>query len=152
VRPRPASAREDFVRQRHLIAFALLFALAAPAAAGSLTREVTRMPPLVLGSEQSEFSMSQAEYHLAAGKYYRWKITSSGKREYNIIAPELWRNSWISQVKVGDKEIKVPAVDELDFDGAGDAEIYFIPIIAGTYEFRSRGLEARGMVGKIIVE
>jgi hypothetical protein len=37
----------------------------------------------------------------------------------------------------------VPAVDELDFDGAGDAEIHFIPIIAGTYEFRSRGLEAR---------
>jgi hypothetical protein len=112
------------VRQRHLIAFALLLALAAtPAAAGSLTREVTRMPPLVLDSEQSEFSMSQTEYHLAAGKYYRWKITSSGKREYNIIAPELWRNCWISQVKVGDKEIKVPAVDELDFDGAGDRSI-----------------------------
>ena len=74
------------------------------------------------------------------------------RREYNIIAAELWRNAWIYQVKVGDKEIKVPALDELDFDSAGDEEVYFVPINAGTYEFRARGLEQRGMVGKIIVE
>jgi hypothetical protein len=137
------------------LALTLAIAIGLPGAAafaGSLTGQVTRLEPLVLGNEQSEFYMSKKEYHLTAGKYYRWKITSSGRREYNIIAPELWRNAWIYQVKVGDKEIKVPALDELDFDGAGDEEVYFVPINAGAYEFRSRGLEQRGMVGKIIVE
>jgi hypothetical protein len=89
---------------------------------------------------------------LRPSEHDQWKITSSGRREYNIIAPELWRNCWIYQVKVGDKEIKVPALGELDFDSAGDEEVYFIPILPGTYEFRSRGLEERRMVGKIIVE
>ena len=140
-------------RQRWVLAPAIAAAvLAAPALAGSLTSQVNRLEPLILGNEQSEFYMSRKEYHLTAGKYYRWKITSSGRREYNIVAPELWRNAWIYQVKVGDKEIKVPALDELDFDSAGDEEVYFVPINAGTYEFRSRGLEQRGMVGKIIVE
>jgi hypothetical protein len=120
--------------------------------AGSLTNQVNRLEPLVLGNAQDEFYMSHKEYHLTAGKYYRWKISSSGRREYNIVAPELWRNAWIYQVKVGDKEIKVPALDELDFDSAGDEEVYFVPINVGMYEFRSRGLESRGMVGKIIVE
>jgi uncharacterized cupredoxin-like copper-binding protein len=137
----------------HRIALVIATALvAAPALAGSLTAQVTRLEPLILGNGQSEFYMAPKEYHLTAGKYYRWKVTSSGRREYNIIAPELWRNAWIYQVKVGDKEIKVPALDELDFDSAGDEEVYFVPINAGTYEFRSRGLEERGMVGKIIVE
>lgn len=46
----------------------------------------------------------------------------------------------------------MPALGELDFDSAGDEEVYFIPILPGTYECRSRGREERGMVGKIIVE
>lgn len=127
--------------------------LAAPALAkGNLTSHPVRMEPLVLGNDESDFYMSVKEYRIETGKYYRWKVTSSGRREYNIIAPELWRNSWIYQVKVGDKEVKVPALDELDFDSAGDEEVYFIPIKSGTYEFRSRGLEERGMVGRVIVE
>ena len=141
------------MHQKHwALAFVVTGLAAAPALAGSLTSQVNRLEPLVLGNEQDEFFMSHKEYHLTAGKYYRWKITSSGRREYNIVAPELWRNAWIYQVKVGDKEIKVPALDELDFDSAGDEEVYFVPINAGSYEFRSRGLEQRGMVGKIIVE
>ena len=116
------------------------------------TNQVNRLAPLVLGSEQSDFAMSQKECHLETSEYYKWKITSSGRREYNIIAPELWRNCWIYQLEVGDKEIKVPALGEVDFDSAVDEEIDLIPILPGTYEFRSRGSEERGMVGKIIVE
>jgi hypothetical protein len=138
----------------------LLAALLLPAllpagdalAKGSLTSKVVRMEPLVLGNDQSDFFMSTKEYRIETGIYYRWKVTSSGRREYNIVAPELWRNSWLHQVKVGDKEIKLSALDELDFDGPGDEEVFFVPIRPGTYEFRSRGLEARGMVGRIVVE
>jgi hypothetical protein len=138
-----------------LLAMMLLLALLPAGAAlakGSLTSKVVRMEPLVLGNEQSDFFMSVKEYRIETGIYYRWKITSSGLREYNIVAPELWRNSWLYQVKVGDKEIKLSVLDELDFDGPGDEEVFFIPIRPGTYEFRSRGLEERGMVGRVIVE
>jgi hypothetical protein len=130
----------------------LLLSAADAAAKGSLTSKVVRMEPLLLGNEESDFFMSVKEYRIETGVYYRWKITSSGRREYNIVAPELWRNAWLHQVKVGDKEIKLSALHELDFDGPGDEEVFFIPIRPGTYEFRSRGLEERGMVGRIIVE
>lgn len=133
-----------------LLALAALFGAAR--AAGNLTKVTVRMETLQLGNAESDFFMAPKEYHIETGKYYRWPVQSSGRREYNIVAPELWRNCWIYQVKVGDKEIKVPALDELDFDTAGEEEVYFVPIKAGTYEFRSRGLEERGMVGKIIVE
>jgi len=134
------------------LAAALAAAPGSARAAGNLTRVTVRMETLQLGNAESDFFMAPKEYHIETGKYYRWTVKSSGRREYNIVAPELWRNCWIYQVKVGDKEIKVPALDELDFDSAGEEEVYFVPIKAGTYEFRSRGLEMRGMVGKVIVE
>jgi hypothetical protein len=121
-------------------------------AKGDLATRATRLEPLVLGNDQSDFFMSIKEYKLETGKYYRWKVESSGKREYNLVAPEFWRNAWIRQVAVGELEIKTPVLEELDFDGAGSIEVFFIPIRSGTYEFRLRGLEQRGMTGKLVVE
>jgi hypothetical protein len=96
--------------------------------------------------------MSQKEYKLETGKYYRWRIASSGKREYNFVAPELWRNSWIRQVQVGEIEIKTASLEELDFDGEGAVEVFFVPVRTGTFPFRLRGLESRGMQGTVQVE
>lgn len=121
-------------------------------AKGDLATRPTRLEPLVLGNAQSDFFMSVKEYKLETGKYYRWKVEASDKREYNLVAPEFWRNAWILQVAVGKVEIKTGTLEELDFDGAGAIEVFFVPIRTGTYEFRVRGLEQRGMVGKLIVE
>jgi uncharacterized cupredoxin-like copper-binding protein len=95
---------------------------------------------------------TRKEYKLETGKYYRWKVEAGDKREYNLVAPEFWRNAWIRQIAVGDIEIKTGTLEELDFDGPGSVEVFFVPIRPGTYEFRIRGLEQRGMVGKLIVE
>jgi hypothetical protein len=133
----------------------LLLALVASGLAlakGDLATRATKLEPLVLGNEQSDFFMSVKEYKLETGKYYRWKVEASGKREYNLIAPEFWRNTWIRQVAVGDLEIKTSTLEELDFDGAGSLEVFFVPVRTGTYEFRIRGLEQRGMTGKLLVE
>lgn len=137
--------------------FVLLSAAAALSAGpvlakGDLATRATRLEPLVLGSDESDFSMSVKEYRIETGKYYRWKIVSGGKREYNILAPDFWRNAWIRQIAIGDMEIKTPVLEELDFDGPGELEVFFVPIRTGTYEYRSHGLEERGMVGRIIVE
>lgn len=122
------------------------------AARGDLATRAQRLEPLTLGNDESDFWMSQREYRLETGRYYRWRVASSGKREYNLVAPELWRNCWIRQVQVGRIEIKTGTLEELDFDGEGAAEVFFVPIRTGTYPFRLRGLEERGMAGAVIVE
>jgi hypothetical protein len=121
-------------------------------AKGDLATRAIRLDPLVLGNDQTDFFMSVKEYKLETGRYYRWKVEASGKREYNLVAPEFWRNAWIRQIAVGEMEIKTPVLEELDFDGAGSLEVFFVPIRTGIYEFRVRGLEQRGMTGKLIVE
>jgi uncharacterized cupredoxin-like copper-binding protein len=139
-----------------LLKLGVLLAVLVPGdivlAKGDLATRATRLEPLVLGNDQSDFHMSVKEYKLETGKYYRWKIEASGKREYNLKAHEFWRNAWIRQVAVGKMEIKTSTLEELDFDDAGSLEVYFIPIRPGTYEFRLDGLEERGMKGKLVVE
>lgn len=138
-----------------LALLALTASVAAPApvaAKGDLAVRATRLEPLVLGDEASDFTLSQKEYRLETGRYYRWRIVSSGKREYNLVAPEFWRSTWIRQVQVGRLEIKTGTLDELDFDGAGEMEVFFVPVRTGTFAFRLRGLEERGMAGTLVVE
>jgi hypothetical protein len=136
-----------------LFLFAAAALSAGPAVAkGDLAIKATRLAPLILGSDESDFAMSVKEYRIETGKLYRWKIVSGGKREYNIRAQEFWRNTWIQQIAVGEMELKTPVLEELDFDGPGELEVFFVPIRTGTYEYRSHGLEERGMAGKIIVE
>lgn len=134
------------------LSLAAVFAAGDVAARGDFATRVTRLEPLVLGNETSDFAMSQKEYKLETGRYYRWTITSSGKREYNLVAPEFWRNVWIRQVQVGQIEIKTATLEELDFDGEGSIHVFFVPIRTGTYTFRLHGLEERGMTGRLIVE
>ena len=62
------------------------------------------------------------------------------------------RNIWIRKVEVGAVEIKAVTLDELEFENGGEAELFFVAIRPGSYEFGSRGLMDRGVVGKIIVE
>jgi hypothetical protein len=121
-------------------------------ARGDLATRAQRLEPLMLGNEESDFWMSQREWRLETGRYYRWRIASSGKREYNLVAPELWRNVWIRQVQVGRIEIKTGTLEELDFDGEGAVEVFFVPIRTGTFPLRLRGLEERGMTGSVVVE
>lgn len=134
--------------------FAALLALAAgdALARGDLATRAQRLEPLVLGNAESDFAMSQKEYRLETGRYYRWRIASSGKREYNLVAPEFWRSVWLRQVQVGRIEIKTATLEELDFDGEGAVEVHFVPIRTGTFRFRLEGLEERGMAGTIVVE
>ena len=43
-------------------------------------------------------------------------------------------------------------LDELEFENGGEAELFFVATRPGTYEYGSRGMMERGVVGKIIVE
>ena len=49
-------------------------------------------------------------------------------------------------------EIKAVSLTELEFEQEGEAEIYFVPIKPGKFEFYSEGLEEKGMEGVFIVK
>jgi hypothetical protein len=116
------------------------------AAKGDLAVKPTKLPDLVLGTDDTGFGMSQKEYSLETGKAYRLKIVSTGKKEYAMVAPELFSVIWVRKVEAGEVEIKAGALYELEFEKAATAELFFVPIRPGTYQMRAKGLEARGVV------
>jgi uncharacterized cupredoxin-like copper-binding protein len=112
---------------------------------------LVRLEPLMLGSENDSAHMSPREYRLKVGQGYRWKIMASDQSEYAFVAPAFFRNIWIRKVEAGEVEIKAATLDEIEFEKGGEAELFFVAIRPGTYDFGSRGLMERGLVGKIIV-
>jgi len=115
---------------------------------------LVRMKRLMLGTDEDSASMEPREYKLKAGQGYRWKIKASDLTEYALIAPAFFRNIWIRKVEAGDPEVEIKAavIDEIEFENGGEAELFFVAIRPGTYEFGPRGMMERGVVGKIIVE
>ena len=116
-------------------------------AAGDLTRRPVALPDLVMGNEESDYSLSQKEYNLETGKAYKLAIISSGQKEYALHAPEFFASIYLRKVEAGDLEIKAVSLTELEFEQEGEAEVYFVPIKPGKFEFSIDGLESKGMVG-----
>ena len=138
---------------RFLALFIFSLFLAPPLyAKGDLATRATKLEPLVFGSDKSDYEMSVKEYNLETGKAYRLKVSSFGFKEYAFVAPGFFRNIWIRKVEAGDVEIKAAVIDEIEFEEAGEAELFFVPIRSGVYEFHIKGLEQKGMVGKFIVK
>ena len=121
-------------------------------AAGDLTRRGTALPDLVLGNEQSDYSMSQLEYQLETGQAYQLKIIASGQKEYAFQAPEFATSIFLRKVEAGGVEIKAITLTELEFEDSGEAEIFFVPIKPGKYRFYAKGLEGKGMLGYFVVK
>lgn len=121
-------------------------------AAGDLTRRGTALPDLVLGNEQSDYSMSQLEYQMETGQAYQLKIIASGQKEYAFQAPEFATSIFLRKVEAGGVEIKAITLTELEFEDAGEAEIFFVPIKPGKYRFYAKGLEGKGMLGYFVVK
>lgn len=121
-------------------------------AEGDLTRRGTALPDLLLGSEVSDYAMSQQQYQLETGKAYQLKIIASGQKEYAFQAPEFAHSIYLRKVEAGGVEIKAITLTELEFEEAGEAEIFFVPIKPGKYPFYAKGLEGKGMLGYFLVK
>lgn len=140
----------DFLGIGKLAAMAVAVALmAAPAVAeGNLASKPVDLPELALSGD---LKISQTEYQLETGKYYRINITSDGQEEFAWMAPELFRNAWVNQVVVNDLEVKAADIYSLEFDAAGTFELTFVPIRPGRYDFYVDGYQAQGMIGAFVV-
>ena len=121
-------------------------------AAGDLTRLTTALPELRLGDDESDYSMSQQEYMLETGKAYQLKIIASGQKEYAFQAPEFATSIFLRKIEAGGVEIKAVTLTELEFEDAGEAEIFFVPIKSGKFRFYAKGLEGKGMLGYFVVK
>jgi uncharacterized cupredoxin-like copper-binding protein len=113
-----------------------------------------RLEPLVFGSETDSSYMEPREYRLKVGQGYRLKIKASDLSEYAFVGPSFFRNIWIRKLEVGENrvEVKAPIFDEIEFESGGEVELFFVAVRPGTFEFGSKGMMERGMVGKFIVE
>lgn len=119
--------------------------LVGPALAeGDPTRRATRLEPLVLDAAAG-FSVTR--YELETGVYYRLRIESDGLEEYKFLAPGLFRESWVDQVVIEDREVKPFGLYALEFDDAGEIDLWFVPIRPGSYEYHVEGLETQGFSG-----
>ena len=121
-------------------------------AAGDMTRRPVALPDLVLGSEDSDYFMSQTEYQLETGQAYQLKIIASGQKEYAFQAPEFATSIYLRKVEAGGVEVKAVTLTELEFEEAGEAEIFFLPVKPGKFRFYAKGLEGKGMLGHFVVK
>ena len=102
---------------------------------------------LKLGSERSDYEMSQKIFEMETGKAYRLEISSMGFKEYEIEAEDFFRNIWIRGIEVEGIEIDTPVINEIELEREGEIEIKFVPIRPGDYDFEIEGLQSKGMKG-----
>ena len=113
-------------------------------AEGNLASKPVDLPDLIL---KSDLTISQSEYMLETGKYYRLHISSDGEEGFAWMAAELFRNSWVDQIAVNGLKVKSYGTYSLEFDDAST----FVPIRPGRYDFWVDGYENRGMKGAFMV-
>ena len=117
---------------------------------GNLASQPTRLDVLFLSGK--DLSMSNTEYSLETGKYYKLSIENDGYEEFMFQSHDLFRNSWISQIIVNEIEMHSAYPYGIEFDDEGVADIWFVPIRPGRYEFGVKGFEDKGMKGFFNVE
>ena len=137
---------------KNILALLAVLSLAAPASALAEGNLASNGTDLTLEINTVDLVFSQTEWQLETGKYYQLDITSDGNEEISVVAPELWRNSWINQIVVNDLEVKSYGLYSVEFDDAGTFNISFVPIRPGEYDIYVAGYENRGLIGKFIVK
>ena len=129
--------------------FFLLFSFLR--AEGDLTIRSKKLE-LKLGSDKSDYEMSQKTFNLETGKSYRLEISSMGFKEYEFEAEDFFKNIWIRSIEIEGVELQAPVIQEIEFEREGEIEIKFVPIRPGNFEFEIEGLQNKGMVGSFIIK
>ena len=132
------------------VAFLFFWVVSSAQAAGNLAARAERLPPLMLDAAEG-FSIKT--YEIETGQFYRWRIISDGREEYKLLAPELFRNAWIDQIVIEDKEVKpYGGIYALEFDDEGEIDVFFLVIRPGRYDFYIENLRTQGFEGVFVVK
>lgn len=89
------------------------------------------LPSLTLSS--GEPLLKEGKLVLKSGKYYEIEIEADGSQELALAGASFFRAIWIDEIVINGIEIRPMAIDSMEFDDAGTAEISFIAIKPGTH-------------------
>ena len=134
-----------------LPALATVLAVAFAAVPAMAAGNIAARPDDIAIVMKDDLSLSTKEIKLETGKYYRLTVRNVGTEEFQFRADELWRNSFINEIKIGDLEVHPLGLHDIEFDDEGEILIFFVPLRPGDYEFWVDGQRERGMLGKFIV-
>ena len=138
------------LRYLGLLAVVCCFSTVTVRAEGNLAAHAERLPSLNLDAAEG---FSVKTYEIETGQYYRWRIIGDGREEYMLQAPELFRNAWIDQIVIEDKEVKPHGgIYALEFDDAGEIDVFFLVVRPGRYDFFVESLRSQGFAGVFIVK
>lgn len=126
-----------------------IFTSTSVLAEGNLAAKPTKLELEIRG----DLTMSATSFELETGKYYKWIIESDGIEEMMLQAPDIFRNVWVSQIVIDEREIHgVNSLYGIEFDDEGDVAIFLVPIRPGKFEYYVKGYRDRGMVGTFNVK
>ncbi len=76
---------------------------------------------------------------LQSGAYYTLEIVADGSAELAVEGPGFFRAIWMNEIVINQIEVRPMAIDSIEFDAAGTAELSFIAIKPGTHVLRIPG-------------
>ncbi|WP_300059233.1 hypothetical protein [uncultured Roseobacter sp.] len=76
---------------------------------------------------------------LQSGAYYTLVVTADGSAELAIEGPSFFRAIWMNEIVINKIEIRPMAIDSIEFDKAGVAELSFIAIKPGSHTIKIPG-------------
>ncbi len=89
---------------------------------------------------------------LESGTYYKMFITADGSAELAISGAEFFRAIWMNEIVINKIEVRPMAIDSIEFDAAGKAELSFIAIKPGSYTIRIPGTTGKTQQIKISIK
>ncbi len=127
-----------------IAAFSASAAIAAPLCEGSKLGFAGLLAKCNKGEEieltlSSGKPLAEGPIALQSGAYYEMMITADGSQELAITGPEFFRAIWMDEIVINKIEVRPMAIDSLEFDAAGTAELSFIAIKPGRYEIKIPG-------------
>ncbi|WP_323772462.1 hypothetical protein [Antarctobacter sp.] len=131
---------------KFLTAAALACGLTAPAVAAPLCDDLGFAGLLASCNRGEPIQLTLAsgqplgeDLTLQSGAYYKMFITADGSAELAISGPEFFRAIWMNEIVINKIEIRPMAIDSIEFDDEGTAELSFIAIKPGTHILRIPG-------------
>jgi hypothetical protein len=131
----------------------------SPANALDPLTKATDLMPLMMDGGKVTFSVK--DYTIETGKYYKWHIEGDGREDFVVLAPDLFRNVWVDKIVMNGANCPTAKCETILYPGGSitgfqaddpsSADIYFIAIRPGEYEFHAKGFESRGLSGKFHV-
>lgn len=104
--------------------------------------------------ELKETSYTPEKLVFKANQPYKLVMKNMGEKPHYYTAPQFFKAIATRKVQTTEAEIKAPYLDAIEVNPKGVAELFFVPVKAGTYEVYCTIEDHRdkGMDGTLVIE